>query len=113
MHYASPRHEQRYRNITRGRNYPASTLAALFLLTAKRKLWQRWRLAISNHGIDWTACKNIDPGWDVTALEQAALSLDKRTALQVPLCKLADPVEFPNEMLRLVIIALWMYPSNK
>ncbi len=108
MHYASPKHERLYRNITRGKHYPASTLAALFLLTANRKLWLRWRLAISNHGIDWTACKNIDPDWDGTALEQAALSLDRRTALQVPLYKLADPVEYPQELLKLVITALWI-----
>jgi hypothetical protein len=55
MHYTSPRHERIYRNIVRNKGYPAATLAALFLLTADRKLWHCWHKAVSNQGVDWAA----------------------------------------------------------
>ena len=124
MHYASPKHERLYRNIVRGKSYPSSTLAALYLLTAKRKLWQRWRQGVNSQGIDWAVSKNLDPGWDGCALERAALSLSKpttqqgvrnapgehfsRAALAVTLHDLTDPVEYPQDLLRLVVTAIWI-----
>jgi hypothetical protein len=107
MHYASPKHERLFLNVIRGRGYPSSTLAALFLLTSHRKLWKKWQRAVSGQGIDWAADRNIDPGWNGGALQDAALSIaNHNTRQQVPLWKLADSVEYPREQLRLVITAL-------
>jgi len=109
MHYyASPRHEKLYRNVTCGKDYPAGTLAALYLLTAKRKLWKCFRKAVDNQGIEWAAGRGIDVGWDGFNLERAALSLCKPTGMQVSLHDLADPVMFPQELLRLVFTAIWI-----
>ena len=108
MHYASPKHERLYRNVARGRGYKPHTLAALFLLTAHRKLWRKWCKAIDNKGLDWTAGNGLDPGWDGDALQAAALSIQKSQAPQVTLHQLADPIEYPQELLRLVITALWI-----
>ena len=108
MHYASPKHERLYRNVTNGKNYPAKTLASLYLLTARRKLWKSFCKTVSNEGVDWAASRNIDCGWDGYSLERAALSLSKPTAQQIPLHDLTDPVVFPQELLRLVITALWI-----
>ena len=108
MHYASPKHERLYRNITRGKDYPAKTLAALYLLTARRKLWKCFCKTVSNEGVDWAASRNIDTGWDGYSLERAALSLSKPTAQQIPLHDLTDPVEYPQELLRLIITAIWI-----
>ena len=108
MHYASPKHERLYHNITRGKNYPASTMAALYLLTARQKLWKSFCKAVSNQGIEWAASRNIDSGWDGFNLERAALSLSKPTAMQVPLHDLADPVEYPQELLKLIVTAIWI-----
>jgi len=108
MHYASSKHERLYKNITRGKAYPASTMAALYLLTAKRKLWKSFCKAVSNQGIEWAASRNIDSGWDGYSLERAALSLSKPAAQQVPLHDLTDAVAYPQELLRLVITAIWI-----
>ena len=109
MHYTSPKHERLYRNIARGRGYRPHTLAALFLLTAHRKLWKNWcNGAVNNAGIDWSAGRSTDPGWDGDALQAAALSIAKSQVPQVTLHQLADPVEYPQELLRLVITALWI-----
>ena len=108
MYYASPKHERLYKNITRDRDYPASTLAALYLLTARRKLWKSWCKCISNQGIEWEDSRNMDTGWDGYSLERAALSLYKPTAMQVPLHDLTDPIEYPQELLRLVVTAIWI-----
>ena len=64
MYYASPKHEKLYRNVIRGRDHPSETLATLYLLTAKRKLWLRWCRSVSNRGIDWQAGRSIEPDWD-------------------------------------------------
>ena len=128
MRYASPKHERLYRNITRGKGYPAGTLAALYLLTAQRKLWKSFCKCVSNQGIEWAASRNIDTGWDGYHLERAALSLSKPTAQQrvrnapvehfsqaalaVTLHDLTDPAVFPQELLRLVITALWIARSD-
>jgi len=108
MHYASPKHERLYRNITRGRDYPASTLASLYLLTARPKLWKNFCKAVNNQGIEWAASRNTDTGWDGYSLERAALSLSKPTAMQVQLHDLTDPVEYPQELLKLVVTAIWI-----
>ena len=108
MHYASPKHERLYRNITRGKSYPASTMAALYLLTARQKLWKSFCKSVSNQGIEWAASRNIDSGWDGFNLERAALSLSRPTAVQVPLHDLTDLVEYPQELLRLIITAIWI-----
>ena len=124
MHYASPKHERLYRNITRGKDYPAKTLASLYLLTARRKLWKCFCKTVSNDGVDWAASRNNDAGWDDYSLERAALSLSKptaqqrvrnapgelfsQTALAVTLHDLTDPAMFPQELLRLVVTALWI-----
>jgi len=108
MRYASPKHERLYRNVARVRGYRSHTLAALFLLTAHRKLWKNWCKAVDSKGIEWAAGRGNDPGWDGDALQHAALSLSKPTAQQVTLHQLADPVEYPQELLRLVITALWI-----
>jgi hypothetical protein len=111
MHYASPQHERLYKNITRGKDYPASTMAALYLLTAKRKLWKSYCKAVNNQGIEWAASRDINSGWDGYYLERAALSLTKRTdqaALAVTLYDLTNPTEYPQELLRLVVTAVWI-----
>ena len=108
MRYASPKHERLYRNITRGKDYPAKTLAALYLLTAKRKLWKSFCKAVNNQGIEWAASRGIDTGWDGYSLERAALSLSKPTAQQISLHDLTDPVQYPQELLRLIVTALWI-----
>jgi len=109
MRYASPKHERLYRNITRGKDYPAKTLAALYLLTAKRKLWKSFcKGAVNNQGIEWAASRGTDAGWDGYSLERAALSLSKPTAMQVSLHDLTDPAEYPQELLRLVVTAIWI-----
>ena len=106
MHYANPKHERLYRNVTRGKGYPASTLATLFLLTANRKLWRRWCRAIGAQDIDWAASKDIDPGWDGYYLEQAAKSIASRDNKQVTLHDLLDCDAYPHELFRLVVTAL-------
>jgi len=106
MRYANPRHERLYRNVARGRGYRSHTLAALFLLTAHRKLWKNWCKAVDSKGIEWAAGRDSDPGWDGYALQRAALSINKSQARQVTLHQLADPAEYPQELLRLVITAL-------
>lgn len=108
MHYASPRHERTYRNITRGKGYPSHTLAALFLLTSQRKLWKSYCKSVSNAGIDWTAGRSIDTGWDGFTLERTALSIAKSTAPQVTLRDLTCRIDYPQELLRLVITAIWI-----
>ena len=108
MHYASSKHERLYKNITRGKDYPAKTMAVLYLLTAKRKLWKSFRKAVNNQGIDWAASRNIETGWDGYSLERAALAIAKSTAQQVPLHALTDTAEYPQELLRLVITAIWI-----
>ena len=108
MHYANPKHERLYRNVTNGKNYPASTLASLYLLTARRKLWKSFCKTVSNDGVDWAASRNIDSGWDGYSLERAALSLSKPTAQQIPLHELTDPAVFPQDLLRLVVTAIWI-----
>ena len=90
MRYASPKHERLYRNITREKNYPAKTLATLYLLTAKRKVWKSFCKAVNNKGIEWAASRNIETGWDGYSLERAALSLSKPTAQQISLHDLTD-----------------------
>jgi len=108
MHYASPKHEKLYRNVTCGKDYPAKTLAALYLLTAKRKLWKCFRKAVDNHGVEWAAGRGVETGWDGYYLEKAARSLSKPTTMQVSLHDLTDPVMFPQELLRLVVAAIWI-----
>ena len=108
MYFASPKHERLYKNITRDKDYPAKTLASLYLITAKRKLWYSFCKAVNNQGIEWAASRSCDTGWDGFNLERAALSLYKPTAQQMPLHDLADPVEYPQELLRLVITAIWI-----
>ena len=108
MHYASPRHERLYRNITRGKAYPASTMAALYLLTARQKLWKSFCKSVSNQGIEWAESRNIDSGWDGFNLERAALAIAKASVPQVPLHDLTDLVEYPQELLRLIITAIWI-----
>jgi len=108
MRYASPKHERLYRNVARGRGYRSHTMAALFLLTAHRKLWKNWCKAVDSKGIEWAAGRGNDLGWDGDALQLAALSIAKSQARQVTLHDLTDPVEYPLELLRLVITALWI-----
>ena len=107
MYYASPKHEHLYRNVIRGKDYPCKTLAALYLLTAKRKLWLRWyNKAVSNQGIDWQAGRDIDPGWDGIYLEKAAKSIAGKENMQVTLQDLLDYKDYPHELFRLVVTAL-------
>ena len=108
MHYASPKHERLYRNVAQGKGYQSSTLAALYLLTAKRKLWKNWyRGAVSNAGIDWSIdIPRPDPGWDGYYLEQAARSLARRNHPQVTLYDLTDCASYPTELILLVLGAL-------
>jgi hypothetical protein len=108
MHYASKKHERLYRNVARGRGYQSRTLAVLYLLTAQRKLWKSFCKTVSNEGVDWAASRDFGPDWEGYCLERAALSLSKSTAQQVSLHDLTDPVEYPQELLRLVITALWI-----
>ena len=107
MHYASQKHERTYRNVIKGHRYPPRTLAALFLLTADRRLWRHWRRAVTVQGIDW----NIDiprpfSGWDADYLEQAALSLVRYKHPQVSMYDLADCGAYPTELILLVLNAL-------
>jgi len=129
MHYGNPRHARRYRNIISGKKYSSRTLAALnakaswekcstgafltHLLTADRKLWNHWRLAVNSAGIDWSAGQNTDPDWDSYHLEQAALSIARQTLHQVTLHDLADPINYPQELLRLIITALWIARNDR
>ena len=113
MHYANPRHSRRYRNIISGKKYSSRTLAALYLLTADRKLWNNWRLAVNSAGIDWSASQNTDPDWDSYHLEQAALSIARQALHQVTLHDLADPINYPQELLRLIITALWIARNDR
>ena len=106
MHYASPKHEQLYRNVIRGKDYPSNTLAALYLLTARRQLWKKWCRSVSNQGIDWTAGKNTDPGWDCYHLERAAESIAGKNSPQVTLLDLLDYTNYPQELIRLIVTAL-------
>jgi len=107
MHYASPKHKRCYRNTLRGKQYPSQAQAALYLLTADRKLWRRWHLAVSGgRGIDWEAGRGTDPGWDGTALEKAARCIAGNDKKQVTLHDLLDRADYPQELLRLVVVAL-------
>jgi hypothetical protein len=106
MHYASQKHEKLYRNVIRGRDHPSGTLAALYLLTAKRKLWLRWCRALNAQGIDWLAGREIDPGWDGHYLEKAAKSIAGKDSQQVTLHDLLDYKDYPHELFRLVVTAL-------
>ena len=106
MHYASPKHEKLYKNVIRGKDYPCNILAALYLLTAKRKLWLRWCKALSNQGIDWAAGKSTETGWDGFYLEKAAMSIAGRDNQQVMLHDLLDYNDYPHELFRLVVTAL-------
>lgn len=67
---------------------------------------------MSNQGVDWAASRNIDTGWDGYSLERAALSFSKPTAQQIPLSDLANPTEFPQELLRLIVTAIWIARNN-
>ena len=106
MHYASPKHERLYKNIIRGKEYSAKTLTALYLLTANRKLWQRWCRSVSNQGVDWQAGRDIDTGWEGYYLEQAAKSIAGKENMQVTLQDLLDYKDYPHELFRLVVTAL-------
>ena len=106
MHYASPKHERLYKNIIRGKEYPAKTLAALYLLTANRKLWKSFCKAVNNNGIEWEAGRGIDTGWEGYYLEQAAKSIAGKDNLQVTLHDLLDYKDYPHELFRLVVTAL-------
>ena len=108
MHYASPKHERIYKNVTRGRGYPANTSAALYLLTARPKLWKSFCKSVNNQGIDFAVSHNIDVGWDGYYLERAAQSIAKSTAQQITLHDLTDRTECPQELLRLIVTALWI-----
>ena len=75
MHYTSPKHERLYRNVACGKGYPANTMAALYLITAKPKLWKSFCKSVNNQGINWAASQgNADPSWDGYYLECAAIS---------------------------------------
>ena len=114
MHFASPKHERTYRNVIKGHRYPPRTLAALFLLTADRRLWRHWRLAVAGQGIDWTTdVSHPDYGWDVDYLEKAAISLVRyerpqigKATQAVTLYDLADCGAYPTELILLVLSAL-------
>jgi len=107
MYFASPKHERTYRNVLKGRHYPPRTLAALFLLTADRRLWRHWRRAVTGQGIDWKFdVPRPDSGWDNDYLEDAALSLACYGHPQVPLYDLADCGAYPTELILLVLNAL-------
>jgi len=107
MHYASPKREHLYRNLTRGRGYRPHTLAALFLLTARRKLWKRWCAgAVSNAGIDWTAGRDIETGWDGFYLERAARSIAGQEENPITLHNLLSHTDYPTELILLVLTAL-------
>ena len=106
MHYASPKHEHLYRNVIRGKKYPSKTLAALYLLTARRKLWKSFCKAVSNQGIDWQAGRNIETGWDGFYLEKAAKSIAGKGGPEVTLRDLLDYRDYPHELFRLIVTAL-------
>ena len=114
MHYASPKHERLYRNVARGKGYPANTMAAIYLITAKPELWKNFRKAINSNGIEWAASLgNTDTGWDGYYLECAAQSIAKATAHQVTLHDLIDRKEYSQELLRLIVTALWIARNNQ
>ena len=107
MHYASPKHERTYRNAIKGRCYLPRTLAALFLLTADRRLWRHWRRAAAGQRIDWMiGVSRPDYGFDVDYLEKAALSFARHDLPQVSLYDLADCCTYPTELIVLVLSAL-------
>ena len=106
MHYASPKHEKLYRNVIQGRDHPSETLAALYLLTAKRKLWLRWCKAVNAQGINWKAGRAIDPDWEGFYLEKAAKSIAGKDNQQVTLHDLLDYRDYPHELFRLIVTAL-------
>jgi hypothetical protein len=128
MYYASPKHKKIYCNIICGKSYTSETLAVLYLLTADRRLWKKWRLTISKQGIDWTAGKSTEPGWDCYFLERAAKTIAGEDGKQggrnvlgeyfpqdssqrpgppaVTLHDLLDYRDYPHEMFRLVVTAL-------
>ena len=106
MHYATPKHERLCRNVTRGKGYPASTLAALYLITARQKLWKSFCKSVSSQGIEWAASRGIETGWEGYYLEKAALSLARRDHPQVTLYDLTDCAAYPTELILLVLNAL-------
>jgi len=106
MYYASSKHEKVYRNVIRGKDYPCKTLAAIYLFTADRRLWQNWRLTLSDAGVDWEAHKPVDRGWSCYFLQQAALCIAGKGAAEVTLQDLLDYKDYPHEMFRLVVTAL-------
>jgi len=107
MHYASQKHERLYRNLTRGRGYQPNLLAALYLLTARRKLWKRWCAgAVNNAGIDWTAGRDIETGWDGFYLERAARSIAGQEENPITLHDLLSRTDYPTELILLVLTAL-------
>jgi len=108
MRYTSPRHERLFCNLAHGKDHSSHTLAAIYLLTARRKLWKKWQHAVTNRGIDWHFGHNIDTGDDGYHLECVARSLASSSAMQVSLRDLADSINYPDSMLRLVITALWI-----
>ena len=63
---------------------------------------------MDNHGVEWAAGRGIETGWDGYYLEKAARSLSKPTTMQVSLHDLTDPVMFSQELLRLVVAAIWI-----
>ena len=108
MHYTSPRHARLFRNVARAKGHTPHTLAAIYLLTAKKKLWKKWQRAVTNQGIDWDGNRHLDSSWEGYHLERAAHSIAKCTAPQVTLRDLADSTAYPQERLRLVAAALWI-----
>jgi hypothetical protein len=107
MHYASPKHERHFRHLKHGGRYPPRTLAAVFLLTADRKLWRNWRLAVDSRAVDWEAgASGPDPGWAGYTLEKAARSIAHLDSPQVTLHDLADRGSYPTELILLILNAL-------
>jgi len=113
MHYTSPKHERLYRNVACGKGYPANTMAALYLITARPELWRNFRKAVNGQGIEWAASRSINTGWDGYYLECAAQSIAKATAHQVTLHDLIDRKEYSQELLRLIVTAIWIARSNQ
>ena len=75
MHYTSPRHARLFRNVARAKSHTPHTLAAIYLLTAKKKLWKKWQRAVTNQGINWGGNRRIDSSWEGYYLECAARSI--------------------------------------
>ena len=73
MHYTSPRHERLFRNVARAKSHTPHTLAAIYLLASKKKLWKRWQRAVTNQGIDWDDGCRIESGWEGYHLERAGI----------------------------------------